>query len=126
MLKKILSDFGRLVVKLTDEAEHQEKPKINLELDTKLMTKIDASRLDALEKLMAVVAVNLHKLIDEQKRTQEYLVHLSTLHEELLNHLEQNNVAIVKVRRNNEDDSQFGSREGDEMFDDIKKKTELN
>lgn len=91
-----------------------------------LMTKIDSKRIDAIEKAVLTLAVGVQKLIDEAKKSQELMVHVATLHEELLHQLDQGNVALVRVQQNEPDmDDDF-----DVMLQDYsestKKKTEFN
>lgn len=94
-----------------------------IELDTKLMTQVDSKRLDDMEKVLAILTVNIHRLVEEEKKTQEYMVHLSTLHEELLNQLDQGNIAMVKVRQQSSEDEDYMGLEDPDVE---KKKSELN
>lgn len=118
MGKRILAFFNRLFAAIFDAGPA--KPVI--ELDTKLMTQIDSRRIDDLEKVIAVLAVNIKRLAEEEEKTQEYMVHLSTLHEELLNQLDQGNIAMVKVRQQSEDEDYMNL----DTSDTEKKKSELN
>lgn len=128
MFKKMSALFHRLVVWLIDpDYKPNTQPSI-VTVDPKLLARIDDSRQAEIEKLLAILAINVHRLVDEQHKTQEYMVHLSTLHEELLNQLDQGNIAMVKVRQQTQQQAQDEEMESlmyQEPEDD-KKKTELN
>lgn len=119
MGKKFLAFFTEILHSIFQV----EAPKPVIKLDTKLMTEVDSKRLDDMEKVLAILTVNIHRLVEEEKKTQEYMVHLSTLHEELLNQLDQGNIAMVKVRQQSSEDEDYM---GLEAPDTEKKKSELN
>lgn len=144
MFKKLLTFIDNLIIcifvpkELRAEVVQQLQSDIHLlqntnfggsskiDMDTKLMTAVDSRRLDDMEKLLTVVAINLHRLVEEEKKTQEYMVHLSTLHEELLNQLDQGHIAMVKVRREQGADDELDAMIHQEPEAAPKKKTEMN
>lgn len=67
------------------------------------LIKINNSRLEALEKKIIMnsvglerINVELSKQREEIAKDREFLVHIATLHEELLNQMDQGNVVMVK------------------------------
>lgn len=97
MFEKIFAFFEWLVTVIFLLPNQESNIVVTKEID--LMTQIDAKRFAEVEKILAILTVNVHRLVEEEKKTQEYIVHLSTLHEELLNQLDQGNIAMVRVRR---------------------------
>lgn len=86
--------------------------------------KVDNLRMENVERSLTNLAIILHRVIDEQKKTQDFIVQLSTLHEELLNALDQGNIAFVKVRQQDVEEIDALMRQEEPEFS--KKKQDLN
>lgn len=124
-LRNAFSKKLRAVVQ--EQVEKYTQPNIVVPEQQNLMTQIDSKRIDAIEKAVLTLAIGVQKLIEETKKTQELMVHVATLHEELLHQLDQGNIAMVRVTNNKDSDM-------DDDFDamlhehsePVKKKTEFN
>jgi len=60
-----------------------------------LLSAIENQELQDLSDKVYLLAININGLLQVQKQNQELLVHISTLHEELINQLDQGKVVIV-------------------------------
>lgn len=101
------------------------------------LIKINNSRLEALEKKMIMLAVGLER-INRELQTQreeivkdrEFLVNIATLHEELLYHLDQGKVVMLRQRQEFQEEDNSSSSSADDTTTDsafIKKhKFEIN
>lgn len=123
-LRRALSRRLRNTVEKTFEKYVQPKVNIVAPEQQDLMTKIDSKRIDAIEKAVLTLAVGVQRLVEEAKKTQEQMVHVATLHEELLHQLDQGNIAMVRVSQNGSMEEDYDAMLQDEA--DTKKKTELN
>jgi hypothetical protein len=61
-----------------------------------LLNAIDNQELQDLSDKVYLLAINLNGLLQAQKQQQELLIHIATLHEELLNQLDQGNVVMIR------------------------------
>ena len=75
-----------LQVTLTEEAQQ-------------LLSAIENQELQDLSDKVYLLAININGLLQVQKQNQELLINISTLHEELINQLDQGKVVIVSRAR---------------------------
>lgn len=61
-----------------------------------LLNAIDNQELQDLSDKVYLLAINVNALLQAQKQQQELLIHIATLHEELLNQLDQGNVVMIR------------------------------
>lgn len=61
----------------------------------------DYNRFTILEKKLNLILAHISQQMKTEKETQELLVAIATLHEELLNLLDQGKIAMVKISKTN-------------------------
>lgn len=62
----------------------------------KLLEKLENQQLKEISDRLMLLAVNINALVVAAKNEQEFLVHIATLHEELLYQLDQGKVVMIK------------------------------
>lgn len=62
----------------------------------KLLKAIENQQLKELQDSIFLLSVNINALLQSHKNEQEFLVHIATLHEELLYQLDQGKVVMIK------------------------------
>lgn len=108
-------------------AAPEEKRLIQPDEAMKLFAAIENQKLKELKEQVYVLAVNISSLIETNRQHQEFLVHIATLHEELLNQLDQGKVVMVKRAGGHEEEKQQARQQTSSPFDmSSKKKQVLN
>lgn len=124
---KILDFFG-LAWKQTQPASEPAASQVKIiapEHSAEFYSKINIKRLDDIEKKMLLLALTVDKLAGEIKSDREFLVHIATLHEELLNQLDQGKVVMVRQAQPESSSENSSSQSQATMFD-PKKKFDIN
>ena len=118
IVEKLLNFFGLY--------KKDKQIKIEANLAEYEIIKINNARLESLEKKMLLLATGVEKLSqqiyaqkEQIKQDREFLVHVATLTEELLQVYEQNKLIVVKQ------DRQFFNEDGDDVdeFEDTNPRT---
>lgn len=69
---------------------------ISSEDSVKLLSAVENQQIKELKDHVYLLALSLNSLVETSRQHQEFLVHIATLHEELLNQLDQGKVVMVK------------------------------
>jgi hypothetical protein len=82
-------------VNTSPEVDFKEKL-ISSEDSMRLLSAVENQQLKELKEHVYLLSLSLNSLIETSRQHQEFLVHIATLHEELLNQLDQGKVIMVK------------------------------
>ncbi len=95
LIKKVLSFFG---LQFIPSPVTSPKPLaiISPEESVDLYSKINIKKLEDIEKAVLLSALAIERIALEVKQDREFLVHIATLHEELLHQLDQGKVVMLR------------------------------
>lgn len=123
--------FGEEKIETTAEPEVNTSPTepevdfkeklISSEDSMKLLSAVENQQIKELKDHVYLLSLSLNSLVETSRQHQEFLVHIATLHEELLNQLDQGKVIMIK----NGADEEKPVRQPQSPFDTTAKKKQV-